>query len=160
MFLDVLFQIWRRLSARLQWWFLWLFSPKFMVSVAGVVLDGSDRVLLQRHRHWVPDVWGLPGGIVQAGETLEKAFSREILEETGLEIAEISLIRIVAGYRLRLEAYFQARLARTETPQVIRIQKKEVAEARFFALDELPLNILPLQRTAIEIARSAVLGVN
>ncbi len=158
MFLDLLFQIWRRLNARLQWWLLWLFSPKFMVSVSGVLFDDSGRILLQRHRHWVQEVWGLPGGIVQPGETLENALAREVAEETGLPIAEPGLIKFVSGYRLRMEAYYQARLAAPEKNPVIHIQKKEVAEARFFTLDGLPANLLPLQRTVIGLARPALLA--
>ncbi len=153
MCLDFLFQIWRRLSARLQWQLLWLFSPKFMLSVSGVVFDGSGRILLQRHRHWVPAVWGLPGGIVQPGETLEQAFRREVNEETGLAISGCELIKFVSGYRLRMEAYYRAILVGSEKDPTIRLQKKEVAEARFFPPDDLPPDLLPLQRTVIGLAK-------
>jgi ADP-ribose pyrophosphatase YjhB (NUDIX family) len=152
MFLDVLFQIWRRLSGYFQWWFLWLFNSKFMVSVAGIVFDETGRILLQRHRHWVPNVWGLPGGIVQSGETLENAFAREVLEETNLRISDLELIRVVSNYRLRLEVYFRARLAKNGKAQTIKVQEQEVVEARFFSLGELPANILPLHKELIERA--------
>jgi ADP-ribose pyrophosphatase YjhB (NUDIX family) len=149
MLLDFLFQIWRRLSGRLQWWLLWLFNNKFMVSVSGIVLNDRGEILLQRHRHWVQDVWGLPGGIVERGETLENAFAREVLEETGLGISEIKLIKMVSGYRLRMEAYFLARLAKDKM-QPMKIQEKEIIEARFFSLNELPVNVLPLQKELID----------
>ncbi len=149
MILDFIFQIWRRLSGRLQWGLLWLVNAKFMVSVSGVVFDEAGRLLLQRHRHWVPQVWGLPGGIVQPGETLENALKREVLEESGLKITDIRLVRIVSGYRLRMEGYFQARVENSDKPLAIRVQKKEVEEARFFEKDELPLNLLPMQRAVV-----------
>lgn len=150
MLLDFLFQIWRRLSAYFQWWSLWLFNSKFMVSVSGVVLDGEHRILLQRHRHWVHDVWGLPGGIVQSGESLEEAFAREVYEETGLVISEIELVRIISGYRIRLEVYFHARLDEGMGVQTIKLQQQEVLEARFFSFDELPVNLLPMQKEIIQ----------
>ena len=149
MILDFLFEIWRRLKASSQWRLLWLINSKFMVSVAGIVYDHEGQLLLQRHRHWVDDVWGLPGGIVENEESIEDAFSREVLEETGLIISGVELIKIVSGYRLRLEAYFRAQLPETDPKQTIRIQEKEIIEARFFPLDNLPSNILKMHQKLI-----------
>ncbi len=148
MLLDFLFRIWRRLSGKLQWQLLWLVNSKFMVCVAGVILDGHGRVLLQRHRHWVPDVWGLPGGIVNRRETVEEAFTREVYEEDGLRLEDVRLVRICSGYNLRLEVFFRARVAAEREP-ALRLQASEVLEARFFAFDELPANLLPQQREII-----------
>lgn len=148
MLLDLLFRIWRRLNGKLQWQLLWLVNSKFMICVAGVILDDQGRVLLQRHRHWVPDVWGLPGGIVHGGETLETAFAREVHEETGLDLAEVQLVQIYSGYNLRLEAFFRARVAARGEP-ALRLQTSEVLEARFFAVMALPENLLPQQREII-----------
>jgi 8-oxo-dGTP diphosphatase len=150
MVLDFLFHIWRRLRGHLQWWFLWFLNSKFMVSVSGVVFDESGNILLQRHRHWVPDVWGLPGGIVQRGETLESAFEREVQEETNLKITDIELLSVESSYRLRMEVYFQARLLENDWEKTMKLQKSEIIDARFFHPDRLPVNLLPMQRKIIE----------
>ena len=62
------------------------------LSVKGVCLDGSGRVLVCRN--WRRG-WELPGGRPQLGERLEDCLMREVREETGLEIA---VRELVAGY--------------------------------------------------------------
>ncbi|HEX6353210.1 NUDIX hydrolase [Actinophytocola sp.] len=60
-------------------------TPKHSVSVAGVVVDDRDRVLVIRRRdndHWEP-----PGGVLELDETFEQGVCREIAEETGLAVA-------------------------------------------------------------------------
>ncbi|MFI6711909.1 NUDIX hydrolase [Nonomuraea sp. NPDC050478] len=56
--------------------------------VGAIVLDDARRLLLIRRGH-PPDVgrWSLPGGRVEPGESDAVAVRREVLEETGLEVA-------------------------------------------------------------------------
>jgi 8-oxo-dGTP diphosphatase len=57
--------------------------------VAAAVLVKSNRVLLcHRHpnRRWYPDVWDIPGGHIDPGETPANAVRRELREELGVEI--------------------------------------------------------------------------
>lgn len=68
-------------------------APAVKHRIAGrvLVLDPDDRVLLFRGfdpadpaDYW----WATPGGGLSAGETPREAAARELLEETGLEIAD------------------------------------------------------------------------
>lgn len=60
-------------------------EPVVVPCVGAVVLDASGRLLLIRRGHEPhAGLWSLPGGRVEAGETLEQAVRREVLEETGL----------------------------------------------------------------------------
>lgn len=59
------------------------------IRASAIILDDDQRVLLIRQ---VDDLWGTPGGGVEAGESIEDGLRREIMEETGLEIELVRLI--------------------------------------------------------------------
>ena len=57
-----------------------------IVGVGGVVVDEGKVVLIRRKYEPLKGHWSLPGGMVEIGETLESALTREMLEETGLVV--------------------------------------------------------------------------
>ena len=61
-------------------------GPRITVGVRALVVDDAGRVCLVRHTY--RDGWFLPGGGVKVGESLVDAMSRELAEETGIELPE------------------------------------------------------------------------
>ncbi len=106
--------------------------PRFFVGVVGVCVEG-DRVLLARHRVGDPR-WRLPGGFLQANETVADCLGRELREELGADVVVDGLLDVTAGYRYpRVEVVLRCRLAGPPGPL-----SPEVLEARYFPLSELP----------------------
>jgi 8-oxo-dGTP diphosphatase len=69
-------------------------SRPYLAVSAAIIRDGKV-LIVRRARAPARGVFTLPGGGVEAGETLHEAVAREVLEETGLVIEPIAL----AGHR-------------------------------------------------------------
>jgi ADP-ribose pyrophosphatase len=57
-----------------------------MVGVAAVVLREGQVLLVLRGREPAKGIWGIPGGLLELGETLAEGARREVLEECNVEI--------------------------------------------------------------------------
>ena len=65
-----------------------------IIGVGAVVIAQGRIVLVKRAHAPLKGEWNLPGGGVELGETLQEACSREVLEETGLEVRVGSVIEV------------------------------------------------------------------
>ncbi|GAA3411365.1 NUDIX hydrolase [Paenibacillus hodogayensis] len=54
---------------------------------SALITNDKGQLLLVRNVKGHSSYWGLPGGAVEKGETLEQAAVREVKEETGYDIA-------------------------------------------------------------------------
>ncbi|MEV0639577.1 NUDIX domain-containing protein [Streptomyces sp. NPDC050619] len=121
--------------------------PLWPVSVKGVALDASDRVLLLRNER---DEWELPGGRLEIGSpdgeqlpdsSPESALEREIQEETGWEVKAGPLIdgsvwvyQPIPGRRVLIVTYGCTVLT-PERPPVVSHEHKQLG---LFTADDVP----------------------
>ena len=117
---------------------------KFTASVAAIVINEKNEVLLLDHVLRPFATWGLPGGFLVRGEQPEAALKREIREETGIEITDISLYR-VRNHDRHVEILFTARSAQTP-----KIKSREIIDCGWFSVDDLPERVSPGQKRTIE----------
>jgi 8-oxo-dGTP diphosphatase len=57
-----------------------------IVAVGGIARRGDALLLVRRGHGPAAGTWSVPGGRVEAGETLHEAVVREVAEETGLHV--------------------------------------------------------------------------
>ncbi|MDX1412831.1 MAG: NUDIX domain-containing protein [Candidatus Promineifilaceae bacterium] len=69
----------------------------FLPFASVIVRDDRSRVLLQKRTDF--GVWGLPGGVLELEEDLKGCARREVKEETGLELGNLSLVGVYTDPR-------------------------------------------------------------
>ena len=113
---------------------------------AAIIINNEGEVLLQSRTN--RDLWGLPGGCQELGETFKDTVIREVKEETNLDVEEkdIELIDIVSG-NSRRNSYSNGDVVINNTALYC-IRKysgelkwdEESKEMKFFDLNNLPEN--------------------
>jgi 8-oxo-dGTP pyrophosphatase MutT (NUDIX family) len=127
----------------------WRFSRGLTLGARGMVLDAEGRVFLVKHTY--TEGWHLPGGGVEAGETLLDALSRELAEEGNIEMTAPPVLHGIYFHPIYSKrdhiAVFVVRDFRQTSPPK---PNREILEHGFF-----PVNALPPGTTAGSRARIA-----
>ncbi len=65
-----------------------------IVGVGALILRRDSILMAQRGKQPLQGYWSLPGGALELGELLVNGVRREVLEETGLEIEPLAVVKI------------------------------------------------------------------
>jgi len=70
-------------------------ATRLVPAASAVVVDQDGRILL--HRRSDSQLWSIPGGAMEIGETIAQTVVREVKEETGLQVDPERLVGIYSN---------------------------------------------------------------
>jgi mutator protein MutT len=65
-----------------------------LLGVGAIIVRGERILLVRRANPPLQGQWSIPGGLVETGETIKEAITREVREETGLEVEPLQLVEV------------------------------------------------------------------
>lgn len=108
--------------------------PRTDVAVIMAVVDDDDRLLLARGHGFRTGGMSVLAGFVEPGETLAAAVAREVAEEVGIHVEDVTYLGDQPWpFPSSLMVGFRARAVET----ALRLQADEIAAARWFTREEL-----------------------
>ena len=117
-------------------------------SVCAIIINNNNQLLLEQRSD--NQLWGLPGGGVEIGESVTQALYREVIEETGLNIQIIKLIGIYSdpgNYSIMsypdggLVQYVSITFKCNPMSENLKISEESI-DLKYFDIDNLPNNLM------------------
>ncbi|EMA6341506.1 NUDIX hydrolase [Bacillus cytotoxicus] len=130
--------------------------PLILVGAVVLVINKKGEVLLQQ-RTEPYGKWGLPGGLMELGESPEETAYREVYEETGIHVKNLRLIHVFSGAnyftKLANGDEFQSVTTAYYTDEYegnFNMNTAEAVQLAFFPIRELPDYMVGSHKKIIE----------
>jgi ADP-ribose pyrophosphatase YjhB (NUDIX family) len=137
--------IWRHIPGAIRRRLVRLGQTRFTVTAGGMIFDDQGRILLLEHVFRPDSGWGIPGGFLGRNEQPEEGLRRELREEIGIEVEDVSFLFVRTLKRPgQVEIYFRARAIGTP-----KVSSFEIKKAEWFAVDALPEELSQDQKRLI-----------
>lgn len=145
---------------------------RIIVTGGAIIRDSYDRILVQRRSDY--GNWGLPGGGMEAGESIEETMIRETFEETGLKVNNYELYTVYSGSRMKYrypdgnevvfvmfifnaEADLVGRIAEDNKTLIYNDENRESLKLEFKFIEEINIDdISTVQRPVFEDLKKEV----
>jgi 8-oxo-dGTP diphosphatase len=115
------------------------------LGVFAAISDASSRILCVR-MNYATRAWTTPGGRVEPGESPLDALTREVLEESGLDVETGELVGVYSKpYKDDIVLFFRASVVGRNPWR----PNDEISHVGYFGRDELPEPMSPGVRTRI-----------
>ncbi|WP_227938574.1 NUDIX hydrolase [Alkalihalobacillus deserti] len=138
-------------------------SMPIILNSAGVIIRKQQQVLLSYRID--TNNWGIPGGYMELGETLEETAKREIQEELNLSINQMNLFHVFSGkdfyhqYPNGDKVYSIIAIYLVDsTIGEIKVDDKEISRFNYFDLNNLPVEMTKTTRQILKIYRDIAVG--
>lgn len=142
-----------------------------IVPASYLVLIKDGKILLQRRFNtgFQDGKYSLPAGHVEKGETFTQCVIREIKEEVGIDLTpeDLKMVHVMhrdsridhpqgvaEGINERMDMFFTAEKWQGD-PKIMELDKCD--DLNWFDLDNLPENIIPYVRQAIDCIKNKII---
>lgn len=132
--------------------------PRTDPAVIMLITDSDDRALLGRQPSWPAGRWSTLAGFVEPGESAEQAVRREVLEESGIRVGEVSYF---GSQPWPLPASLMLGFVGIAESTEIRIDDDEIEDARWFSREEALAGALDgsvVIPSGVSISRTLITG--
>lgn len=122
--------------------------PIILVGSVVILVNKKGEILLQE-RKYPKGYWGIPGGLMELGESTEETAKREVFEETNLIIDQLNFINVYSGSEYFVTAqngdeFYMVTIAyfTTDFHGELKVDPTESVSMQFFHPDQLPDQIV------------------
>ena len=129
-------------------------APLILNSAGAIILNAEGKVLLEYRKD--TNNWGLPGGYMELGETFEDTVKREVKEEMGVQVRNLTFFNIFSGsdyyheYPNGDKVYSVMAIYIADAPmKEMTPDKKEISPIQYFSLNELPHNLTKVSKLVL-----------